>query len=350
MDSPRSEIANPQHPRIGPGSPKRRLFQTLLGYIIAAASLVWVFHDVRVEELLPRMSQLNWGWAALAVFFDIIGYICQGWRWKLLLRPLGNLSVVRTTQAVYIGLFTNEVLPFRFGELVRAYLASRWIPADFVAIIPSMAIERLFDGVWLAMGIGLAAILVPMPKDLLEAGDLLGVVVILSTVLFLYIVFRRRPAESLHQKPKQSRWKLWQWLNTQATHIADGLRGIGASGSIFLTLFLSLLFLASQVFAFWFAMLAYDLHLSIWAGTLVFLIVHLGTAIPNAPANVGTFQFFTVVGLTFLGVDKTLATGFSVVVFLLLTIPLWVIGFLALSRSGTTLQALQEDIRRLMAK
>jgi hypothetical protein len=65
---------------------------------------------------------------------------------------------------------------------------------------------------------------------------------------------------------------------------------------------------------------------------------------------VGTYQFFTVVGLTLLGVDKTLATGFSVVVFLLLTIPLWAIGFLALSRSGTSLHALQEEIRRLMAK
>jgi len=75
--------------------------------------------------------------------------------------------------------------------------------------------------------------------------------------------------------------------------------------------------------------------------------VHLGTAIPNAPANVGTYQFFTVVGLTLFGVEKTLASGFSVVVFVLLTAPLWVIGILALNRSGMTLTEIRNEINRL---
>lgn len=77
------------------------------------------------------------------------------------------------------------------------------------------------------------------------------------------------------------------------------------------------------------------------------LIVRLGTAIPGAPSNIGTYQFFCVVGLTLFGVDKTLATGFSVVVFFLLTLPLWALGLLAVSRSGTTLPALRDQIRKL---
>jgi len=68
---------------------------------------------------------------------------------------------------------------------------------------------------------------------------------------------------------------------------------------------------------------------------------------PNAPANVGTYQFFTVVGLTLFGVEKTLASGFSVVVFVLLTAPLWVIGILALNRSGMTLTEIRNEINRL---
>jgi glycosyltransferase 2 family protein len=348
MDPAEPTVADIGHPPSGSPASSGRQFQALLGYVVAVACLVWVFHDIRPAGLLPRMIRLNWGWAAAAVFFDIIGYLCQGWRWQLLLRPVGKLSVVRTSQAIYVGLFTNEVLPLRFGELVRAYLAARWIPADFVAIIPSMAVERLFDGVWLALGIGLAAIFVPLPEDLLEAGDLLGVIVILATALFLYIVFRKRSVKSRQKREYLSRWKLWQWLNGVTIRFAEGLRGIGTSGTLFRTFTLTLFFLGCQVLAFWFAMLAYDLRYSIWVGALVFLIVHLGTAIPNAPANVGTFQFFTVVGLTFFGVDKTLATGFSVVVFMLLTIPLWVIGFLALSRSGMTLRSLQEEIRRLI--
>jgi hypothetical protein len=52
---------------------------------------------------------------------------------------------------------------------------------------------------------------------------------------------------------------------------------------------------------------------------------------------VGTYQFFTVLGLTQFAVDKTTATGFSVVVFLILTVPLWVIGILAFGRAGLSL-------------
>jgi len=59
-------------------------------------------------------------------------------------------------------------------------------------------------------------------------------------------------------------------------------------------------------------MRAYGLGLSFWVGAAVFLILHFGTALPNAPSNVGTYQFFTVLGLTLFGIDKTTATGFSV--------------------------------------
>jgi hypothetical protein len=47
-----------------------------------------------------------------------------------------------------------------------------------------------------------------------------------------------------------------------------------------------------------------------------FLFVRLGTAIPNPPANIGTFQFFCVLALSFFGVEKTVAAGFSIVYFL----------------------------------
>ncbi|MBI1925922.1 flippase-like domain-containing protein [Candidatus Poribacteria bacterium] len=115
----------------------------------------------------------------------------------------------------------------------------------------------------------------------------------------------------------------------------------------YIAFIVSLFLLVLQAVAFWLVMWAYGLRLSFWIGAVVFLIVYLGTALPNAPSNVGTYQFFCVVGLTLFGVEKTLATGFSVVVFILLTFPLWPIGFFALSRSGMTLRTLQNEINRL---
>jgi hypothetical protein len=79
------------------------------------------------------------------------------------------------------------------------------------------------------------------------------------------------------------------------------------------------------------SMLACLIKLSIGAAAIVFLVIRLGTALPNAPANVGSFQFFTVLGLRLFGEEKTVAAGFSIVYFLALTVPLWVLGLLAIS-------------------
>ena len=62
------------------------------------------------------------------------------------------------------------------------------------------------------------------------------------------------------------------------------------------------------------------------------------------PPMSGTFQFFTVVGLLLFHVHKTEATGFSLVAFIVITVPLLALGFLALSRSGTSLWAIRRQV------
>jgi hypothetical protein len=93
-------------------------------------------------------------------------------------------------------------------------------------------------------------------------------------------------------------------------------------------------------------MWAYGFRLTFWHGTAVLIILHLGTLVPSAPSNLGTYQFFTVVGLTQFGIEKTAATGFSVIVFVILTIPLWIIGIFAFGRAGLTLQQLRTGLPR----
>ena len=102
-----------------------------------------------------------------------------------------------------------------------------------------------------------------------------------------------------------------------------------------------------QALAFWLVMRGCGLRFSFWIGAAVYLIVHLGTAVPNAPANVGSYQFFTVVGLALFGVDKATATAFSLVVFALLTLPLLLLGFVAISASGTSFGKLRQEVQQL---
>jgi len=54
-------------------------------------------------------------------------------------------------------------------------------------------------------------------------------------------------------------------------------------------------------------------------------------------------------GRSLFGVDKSTAAVFSVVVFVLLTVPLWALGFLAIRESGTTFARLRSDVAAAVA-
>src|ERR1017187_581612 len=90
-----------------------------LGYVLSLGCLVWVLHNYKIRDLIPQLRLLEWKWVALGVALDLSVYVCQAWRWVLLYRPVDRLPFWSTVQAIYIGLFANEVLPLRVGELIR---------------------------------------------------------------------------------------------------------------------------------------------------------------------------------------------------------------------------------------
>lgn len=315
-----------------------------LGYLLAAACLLWVFHDIRWRDLFANVRAMNWWLLIPAIAADIGSYLSQGARWSLLLRPLGRLSVLKATQAVYAGLFVNEVLPLRTGEILRGYLAMRWTSLPVAAIFSSMLIERFLDGVWIVLAIGGVMLTVPLPRYLVDAEEFLALAVFALAALLAFVLMRKRRAAPGAPRPAHG---LRARLSHLVEHTGSALRLIGGARSIYPAAALSALLLALQAVSFWLVMEAYHLNLSLWHGTVVFLIVHFGTMVPGAPSNVGIYQFFTVVGLSLFHVDKTLATGFSVVVFLILTMPLWAIGLVAFARAGLSLRTIRAELATL---
>jgi uncharacterized protein (TIRG00374 family) len=317
-----------------------RRIMPALGYTFAAAGLIWIMRDIQFNQLMGMIAHMDWRWVGLAIACDVMSYVCQGLRWRYLLKPQGDLSTMRATRAIYAGLFTNEVLPMRLGEVVRGWLASRWIASSFVAVIPSMVIERLFDGLWLAVGVGLAAMFAPLPTAVIRGAQGLGAGVVIAVAILFYLALRPRRIRAHSSTPAGVFSKLLE-------QASEALQGVTRTREFYLSLAASLGLLAFQAMAFWFVLLACGLDLSFWVGATVFLIVHLGTAIPNAPANVGAYQFFTVIGLTLFGVDKEAATNFSLVVFALLTAPLLLLGGAAIGSSGVTFLELSREARKL---
>ncbi|MGH8276266.1 MAG: hypothetical protein ACRETH_06185, partial [Steroidobacteraceae bacterium] len=96
---------------------------------------------------------------------------------------------------------------------------------------------------------------------------------------------------------------------------------------------------------------SYHLDLPFLDAVVVLLVINLGVSLPNAPANVGSYQFFCVLGLRVFQeqfqLDNTQVAGFSVFAFVMLTVPCLIVGLIATLQSGISIFRLREEIRQL---
>ncbi len=324
----------------------RRGVVTALVWMAAAAALIWVLHGFEWREFVNDLAFIDWKWVVPAVAFDILSYVCQAWRWNYVLKPLGAPSLLRSTQAIYVGLFTNEILPLRGGEFVRAFLVSQWTELGFSVVLASVGIERLLDGIWLAVGFGITAMVVPLPPLVRDGANILGIVVLIGVGLLIAVLAEGLRVTHALERTRAGGRGLLSTILHFIDRLFEGMQQIGHSASLYRAVATSFLLLITQVLALWAMMWSFGLYQSFWVACTVLFILHLGTAIPGAPANLGSYQVSCVAGLMLFGVDKTTAAEFSVVMFVMLTAPLLVLGLAAVLFSGLSLRDLRHHVRQ----
>ncbi len=303
-----------------PRKPAWKQGMPILSFGLAAFCLGWVIRAIDLGQLWDQILNVDLGWLALAVICDLLAYLAQGFRWRLLLTSVGDLPTLPATKVLFAGLFVNEILPFRPGEVLRAWLAAREMRLSPVAIAPSVVVERLIDGVWLALGLLLLAHSVPLPPGLSHA------VTVFATAMACLSAVAAVLRPVLARFGLERRW-----------HVARNLRFVPDSLPIVGAWVGSAAMIVLQALSFWFTMKACRIGLSLPEAFGVLLVVRIGTLIPGAPANLGTYQFAAVLGLMLFGVSREIAAPFSMILFTVLTAPLWLLGAAAMAQTGVSL-------------
>ncbi len=173
----------------GPRRPTSQKILLILAFVLSIGSLFYVLHDFEPEKLWGEVQAMHWGWVGAAVLFDVLVYFLQGWRWSLLLRPVANVPYARSIRAIYVGLFANEILPLRTGEVIRCYLQSRWSKLPFTVTLSSALIERIFDGFWLCVCLLVTMHFVELPELYITLGQILAAIVLLGGALLAAAMF-----------------------------------------------------------------------------------------------------------------------------------------------------------------
>jgi uncharacterized protein (TIRG00374 family) len=323
-------------------SPSRRKMPSwlpqLLGYGLSIGCLLWVLHGYAIKGLPHDIRSLDWRWVSVSILADLAVYIAHGWRWNTLLAPIVRLRFWRTVQAIYIGLFANEVLPLRAGELIRCYLLAHWSGLRLSLSFASAAVERLIDGVWMLLAFLITASFVRgIPKDLIILVQALGALIVLSAAAMIWIVSASRQP---HAVDNESRW------SSTMRHVVEGLQLMGNLRTLGMTSLISLLYLLLQILTVYALMKSYGLDLSFWVAAGVLAIIRVATVLPNAPGNVGLLNVACVAALRLFDVETNDAKTFSFILLGAQAFPLLLGGAIATALTGSNIGEIHARAKR----
>jgi hypothetical protein len=323
------------------------MFVTL---VVSLACLVWWVNGISWTELWEDIRELDWRWITVAAVADILIYVVQGWRWSLLLQPVSRVSPWSSVGAIFVGLFANEVLPLHAGELIRCFLMARWSKIPISVTMASALIERIFDGVLLIAGLFLSVRYIrhfPLSRsharaiEIITTGSIsLAVLIVLGAALLgIAMYWREQTLDALLDA------RLFSWAHV----FIEDLHRIGHSRYLYFSFALSIPYLLLQIVPIYAIMQAYGFDSVAWAqaGALMVLL-RLGGVLPQAPGNIGLFQVVSTLVLTLFGAPVAMARRFAFILFVVVTVPLLIVGFVALIASGAKMGDIHREAQAEM--
>ncbi len=297
---------------------------------LALGCLVWVFHGIDFHALVLQLAAVRWLPFLAAVVFNLAIYAANAVRWQVLLEPVADVGFWRALEAGLIGVFVDDVLPLRPGEVVRCVVLAERSDATFVSAASSLALARMLEAGWLELGFLAVIPFVPVPPTLIYVSS--AVALVLLAVSTLTVIAVKRSGASGEEGGF--------WLTRTWHQAARAWRLMGNVRTLLVAAGLTLVAFLLYVLAAWAALGACGIPLPLAAASAVVILLRIGTAFPSTPASVGVYQFFAVVALRLFGISKTAATAYAVVAFAAFTIPVIAVGTFAFVRTGVQLSDL----------
>lgn len=351
----------------------KRYAKLALVALISLAFLALAFYNIDLAQMAQALTTANYLYLAPATLITLVGYGIRTVRWQAILYPsldalplsppsAGGMKegarepappkkrpgFLRLFPVLIIGFAANNVLPFRAGEFVRAYVLGRREGISASLSFATIVLERVFDGLTLVFYLLVVALLVPLPdwgtQLTLAAGVLFGG----TTLVLLLLLFQEQRTLRLldvllHPLPAGVQIRI---RDLTASFIV-GLRSLRGLRGLLVIAGLSLAAWACEIAAYTCLIAGFDLPLDgpmrLAAGTLTMVVVNLGNLIPSAPGYAGTFEFFGRLAMSaFPAVDP--AAGFALILvshamqYVLIT----ALGFVFLWQMGLSMGQIQQ--------
>lgn len=324
---------------------RARPIQWAMRVLLSGLGLYLAFRAASIQDVLTEVLRADTGLLILAcaTVIGTIGLRAQRWRLLLRLPPSRWWQVVR---AILIGGFINVALPFRTGELVRAYLIDRDAGAGRTFALVTVIVEKTLDALVLLLLWLLLLPFAPFAQWIRLFGMSMALGIACPLLLVLFSPRRVQHAASW----LQSREPVFR--GAPGPIVAPRLLALGLAIAdtydwrLLLAAFVwtTAIWLLSLVMVY-LILLAIGLTLPLAGLIFVLLALAVGVVVPALPGRVGTYQAAAVFALTINQVPDAAAVSASVLLYLVGVAVPTILGAAALwgsrkqfglTRTGTT--------------
>jgi hypothetical protein len=317
-----------------------------------AISLIFIYFVVRKLEwgtFWQAIKTANYWWLIPGIIVYFVAVWARAWRWHYLLKPIKSIKTSVMFPITCIGYMGNNIYPARAGEVLRAVVLKRREGVPISASLATIIVERIFDGVVMLAFVfvnltqlaKLADVFVPVGKWEVTIQDLAvwgSVAFIGALVIFLLAAMFPKVTARIGQwfidrlLPVRIREKTSGILHK----FLDGLESLRSPLNVLMVFVTSVLIWLLETVKYWFVLHAFGLQGDVSFFTLMLMngVVNLATTIPAAPGYLGTFDAPGIAVLEASGIDKAVATGYTLVLHLALWVPITVLGAYYLAKEG----------------
>ena len=234
-------------------------------------------------------------------------HLFRAWRWKYLLRPIGvSLPFGRLMIISTVGFMAILALPFRLGEFARPYYVVREGHSRMSAVLGTVAVERIVDGLVIASLLFATYLFSLAPgghayPPMLAISAWLALLGFLGLTAFLGFAMRWPDATiklaltvTFLQRISP---KFAEKLADKLRALIQGFRALGHARDMIPFLLQTALYWGANGLGMWFLARLMHLPIPIHAAFAAMAFTGVVISLPNAPGLVGQFHAGVVLAL-----------------------------------------------------
>ena len=351
LTSGTSDKASEKEPRAAPSALQRwglGRWQLWIGIMFSLGFLVLALRDVDLRETANALHRVNVLILSVAVASYVLSTAAKAIRWQLLLAVRKAPSFSRAFSVMSVGMMMNSFLPARLGDFTRAYLIGEAESDSKVYVLGTVAVEKVADLLFLLLSLMVLLSQMALPEWL--SGSARGMALILAILVPCFVLLAWQRDFILRMVERASRFVPLAWREWLVQQTRYGLTSLDIVRHPRLLIGLfgwSLIIWIIGALTNYLVFLAMGLTLPFWASLLLLVVLQVGTAVPSSPGRVGVFQYLAILTLSIFSVDKDVALGYSIVLYLVVYLPMVLIGGYCLWHEKITWQKLYEAVTTL---